>query len=204
MSGTILETKTGQYSFFFFFCSILQQSLVALEAFNYLLKFWDFPTLSEILQYKPWLPEELFTFISQEGDDKSLWNPFPWLSLIPFCPTGESSRTSRQHVLKLGFPEPERERERERETWVCQLLSHVGLCMDCSPPGFSVRGILQTRMLEWVAILFSRTSSRSKDWTRISCIAGRFFTIWATREAQRVAAKWFFWHLNPGLHPNYL
>ena len=83
----------------------------------------------------------------------------------------------------------------------CQTLCNP---VDCSPPGSSVRGILQTRMLEWVAILFSRASSRSRDWTQISCIAGRFFTVWATREAQRVAAKWFCWHLNPGLHPHYL
>ena len=53
--------------------------------------------------------------------------------------------------------------------------------MDCSLPGSSVHGILQARILEWVAMPFSRGSSRSKDWTWVSCIAGRFFTIWATR-----------------------
>ena len=56
--------------------------------------------------------------------------------------------------------------------------------MDCSPSGSSVHGILQTRILEWVAILFSRESSWPRDQTRVSCIAGRFFTVWATREAQ--------------------
>ena len=55
--------------------------------------------------------------------------------------------------------------------------------MDCSPPGSSVHGILQARILEWVAIHFSRWSSQSRDQTHISCIAGRSFTIWATREA---------------------
>ena len=55
--------------------------------------------------------------------------------------------------------------------------------MDCSPPGSSVHGILQARILEWVTIFFSRGSSWSKDWTRVSCTAGRFFTIWVTREA---------------------
>ena len=54
--------------------------------------------------------------------------------------------------------------------------------MDCSPPGFSP-GILQARILEWVAIPFSRGSSQSRDRTWVSCIAGRFFTVWATREA---------------------
>ena len=52
--------------------------------------------------------------------------------------------------------------------------------VDCSPPGSSVPGILQARILEWVAIPFSRGSSQSRDWTQISCIAGSLFTIWAT------------------------
>ena len=52
---------------------------------------------------------------------------------------------------------------------------------DCSLPGSSAHGILQTRILEWVAILFSRGSSRHRNQTRVSCIVGRFFTNWATR-----------------------
>ena len=55
--------------------------------------------------------------------------------------------------------------------------------MDCSPPCSSVHGIIQERVLEWVAIPFSRRSSRSRDWTLVSCFAGRFFTIWDTRKA---------------------
>ena len=57
--------------------------------------------------------------------------------------------------------------------------------MDYSPPGFSVHGILQARILEWVAMPFSRESSQPKDWTQVSCIAGGIFTVWVTREAQR-------------------
>ena len=56
--------------------------------------------------------------------------------------------------------------------------------MGCSLPGSSVRGILQARILEWVAIPFSWGSSQPRDQTQVSCIAGRFFTVWATREAQ--------------------
>ena len=52
--------------------------------------------------------------------------------------------------------------------------------MDCSLPGYSVHGILQARILEWVATSFSKGSFRLKDLAHISCIAGRFFTIWAT------------------------
>ena len=47
--------------------------------------------------------------------------------------------------------------------------------MGCSPPGSSVHGILQARILEWVAIPFSRGSSQLRDQTWVSCIAGRFF-----------------------------
>ena len=54
--------------------------------------------------------------------------------------------------------------------------------MDCNLPGFSVHGISQAWILEGVAISFSRGSSPPRDWTRISYIAGRCFTLWATRE----------------------
>ena len=62
---------------------------------------------------------------------------------------------------------------------IVQLLSCVLLFrnpMDCSPPGSSVHGISQARILEWMAISFSRESAWARDWTHISCIAGRFFT----------------------------
>ena len=47
-------------------------------------------------------------------------------------------------------------------------------------------GILQARVLEWVAMPLSRGSTQPRDQTQVSCIAGRFFTIWATREAQQI------------------
>ena len=56
--------------------------------------------------------------------------------------------------------------------------------MHCSLPGSSEHGILQTRILEWVAISFNRESSWSRDQIRVYCTAGRFFNVWATREAQ--------------------
>ena len=65
-------------------------------------------------------------------------------------------------------------------TQLCQTLCNP---MDCSPPGSSVHGILQARILEWIAIFFSKGSSRPRDRAQVSCIAGRFFTIWATGEA---------------------
>ena len=52
--------------------------------------------------------------------------------------------------------------------------------MNCSPPGSSVHGIFQARLLECIAISFSRVSSQPRNWTQVSCIHGRFFTDWAT------------------------
>ena len=71
--------------------------------------------------------------------------------------------------------------------WVSKVAqSYLTLCnpKDCSLPGSSVHGIFQARGLEWVAISFSRGSSRTRDRTWVSRIAGRCFTVWATREAQ--------------------
>ena len=54
------------------------------------------------------------------------------------------------------------------------------------PKDYTVYGILQSRILEWVAFPFPRGSSQSRDWTQNSGIAGGFFTNWATREAQKI------------------
>ena len=56
----------------------------------------------------------------------------------------------------------------------CPTLCHP---VDCSPPGSSAHGILQARILDWVAISSSRVSSQPRDWTHVSCIAGGFFAI---------------------------
>ena len=63
----------------------------------------------------------------------------------------------------------------------CQTLCDL---MNCSPSGSSAHGILQARILEWVAISFSRGSSRLRDRTLVSCIAGELFTVWATRAGE--------------------
>ena len=56
--------------------------------------------------------------------------------------------------------------------------------MDYSPLGSSLHGILQAKILEWVAISFSRGSSRPRDWTQVSCIAGRCSTVWASKYSE--------------------
>ena len=55
--------------------------------------------------------------------------------------------------------------------------------IDYSPLGSSAHGILQARILEWVAMPSSRGFSQPRDWTQVSHIAGGFFTVWATRKA---------------------
>ena len=78
----------------------------------------------------------------------------------------------------------------------------------CDPMDYTVHGILQPRILEWVAFPFSRRSSQPRDQTKVSCIAGRFFTSWATKKknlgwkrlykrVQRQARcwEWTFFHI---------
>ena len=75
---------------------------------------------------------------------------------------------------------------------------------------YIVHGILQVRILEWVAFPFSRGSSQPRDQTQVSHIAGRFFISWATREAQAVFGIWQLyqemgvgptWENNGHFHP---
>ena len=72
----------------------------------------------------------------------------------------------------------------KKESEVAQSCPTLCDPVDCSLPGSSLHGILQARILEWIAISFSRGSSRPRDRTPVSRIAGRRFNLWATREAQ--------------------
>ena len=64
--------------------------------------------------------------------------------------------------------------------------SCLTLCdpIECSLSGSSIHGIFQARVLEWIAISFSRGSSWPRNWTQVSRFAGRRFTVWATRKAE--------------------
>ena len=62
---------------------------------------------------------------------------------------------------------------------LCQPCPALSDPLDCSPPGPSVHGTSQARILEWMVISFSRGSSRPRDRTPISCIVGRFLYHWA-------------------------
>ena len=74
------------------------------------------------------------------------------------------------------------ERCQEVKVLFAQLCPTLYNLVDYSLPGSSVHRILQARILECVAVSFSRRSSWPRGWILVSCIAGRFFTVWATRE----------------------
>ena len=72
---------------------------------------------------------------------------------------------------------------KESESEVVQSCPTLRNPVDGSLPGSSLHGILQERILEWVAISFSRGSSQLRDRTWVFCIAGRHFNLWATRDS---------------------
>ena len=72
----------------------------------------------------------------------------------------------------------------EKRKWSSSVMSDSLWPVDCSPPSSSIHRILQARILEWVAISFSRGSSQPRNRTQVSHTAGRFFTVWAMRKAR--------------------
>ena len=94
-------------------------------------------------------------------------------------------RTLAVHCVLILNPVPGwRSSKRESESEIA--LSYSTLCdpMDRSLPDSSIHGIFQARTLEQVAISFTRRSSRPRDWTLVSGIVGRCFTLWATSQVQ--------------------
>ena len=143
---------------------------------------------------------------------KDLAQGLPWCSSsqdseLPTQGAGIQSLVRELDPISCSWdPAQPKKKKLKKESEVSQ--SCPALCdpLDCSPPGSSIRGIFQARVLEWgaicslpgfpvhgiflarvlewVAISFSRGSSRPRDWTQVSRIVGRCFTIWATREVQ--------------------
>ena len=112
----------------------------------------------------------------------AIWSLVPLPILKPAWTSGSSWFTYycslAWRILSITLLAWERERE------VAQSCPTLCDPVDCSPAGSLVYGIFQAWILEWVAISFSRGSSRPRDWTQVSRIVGRRFTVWATREAQ--------------------
>ena len=135
------------------------------------------------------------TSILTSSDGTLLWfEGILWVALFPpkryvKVPT---SRTSKCDLyLGMGLLQVKLVKmrwytvEKKEESEVVQSCRTLCNPMDCRPPGSSVHGISQARILEWVATSFSRGTSWPRDWTQVSRIAGRHFTLWATREAIR-------------------
>ena len=94
---------------------------------------------------------------------------------LKFCKHTLIANNQRQYAVPLSLSS------------VCVLVAQLCLTvcnpMNCSPPASSVHGILQARILKWVASPFSRGSSQPRDWTWVFHTADIFFTIWTTWEA---------------------
>ena len=102
-----------------------------------------------------------------------LWNPPNWFLIASPFPSPLPGR----YIQSGGFVDI------YHCVCTCSIMSDSLQPMDCSPPGSSVLGILQTRILEWVAMPSFRGSFQPRDQTQVSGIVGRFFTAWATSEA---------------------
>ena len=105
---------------------------------------------------------------------------------IAYIWTLQLGPTSRFSVLSIGLNIGQIQKytllKWKSESEVAQSCPTLCHPVDCSPPGSSIHGILQARILEWVAISFPRGSSQLRDWTQVSHIAGRCFNLWPTRE----------------------
>ena len=77
-------------------------------------------------------------------------------------------------------------KKKVKESEVAQSCPTLCDPIDCSLSGSSVHGFFQAMVLEWIAISFSRGSSQPRARTRVSCIVDRRFTVWATREVQKI------------------
>ena len=128
----------------------------------------------------------LVTSVVSNSVQPHTWQPTRLL--CPWDPPGKNIGVGCHFLLQCMKVKSERE--------VAQLCPTLRDPMDCSLPGSSVHGIFQARVLEWIAISFSRGSSRPRDWTQVSCIIGRRFTLWATREAPS-----FIYTYTPNLSP---
>ena len=120
--------------------------------------------------------------------------------LYPWNSPGKNTRVASHSLLQGDLSDPEIELRSPALQADSLPLSHMGssplsnsevaqscptLCdpIACSLPASSTHGVFQARILEWVAISFSRGSSQPRDRTLVSHTAGRLFTVWATREA---------------------
>ena len=158
-----------------------------------------------------WMEVEIWTILTRPRDFfKNFWLDYSWFTMLHSCQV--YSKMNQWYIyiypLKKFFSVSTLSLQHAKHSSLCYTVcpysfsilyivvlsvSHSVMCKILRPhelyslPGFSVHGILQARILEQVAIPFSRGSSQYRDWTWVSSNAGRFFTLWATREAPHCA-----------------
>ena len=141
-----------------------------------------------------WQPSKWYTLFDQAESCLHPWC-WGWGKLSELRVEGEwmSKIKSRWFPQKQGMDPGQTDRRKwstkmccnmnqKNQSEVAQSCPTLRGPMDGSPPGSSIHGIFQARVLEWGAISFSRRSSQPRNWTQVSHIIGRCFTVWATRE----------------------
>ena len=132
-------------------------------------------------QYSRQLWSECHSVVSNSLQSHGLYSP--WNSLNQNTGVGSLS------LLQGIFPTQGSNPGLPHCRWILyQLSNHAAAAAKslqscptlCNPMDYTIHGILQAGILEWAAFPFSRGSSRPRDRTQVSCIAGRFFTSWAT------------------------
>ena len=111
------------------------------------------------------------------------WSGRPGGTSLAVTADGGSEQGRGKATGQLGICQ--RSQEAVKVKWKVKVAQS---CPTLSPMDYTVHGILQARILEWVAVPFSKGSSQPRDQTQVSCNAGRFFTSWATRK--QGAHKW--------------
>ena len=124
-----------------------------------------------LVGYSPWGHKELdMTECTRTGQDRYI------LFSDTKCPLANLPPKSAWNTCLSGA-------DQDQNVLVAQLFPTLCDPMNCSLPGSSVHGISQARKLKWAAISFSRVFSWPRDLAQVSCIAGRFFTVWATNRS---------------------
>ena len=164
----LISLWTPSWVLSFFLVSPHKYSLLVSQSFSDISKYSGNPKWINWIQYFALKPD-LFLIVLH-----SPHHPLP----VPYNSNGAKIRQILGHILALLILAVRPWGTQKVKVLVVQSCPTLCNPMDCNPPGSSVHGILQARILEWVAISFSRRSS----WPRVSCIACIFFIIWGTRD----------------------
>ena len=147
------------------------------------------PTLCSPVDYSPpgsfvpgILQERILEWVAIPFSRGSSW-PRDWTQLSYMA--GRFFTILATLLLQLHILELFSELFMKKESEVAQSCPTLCDPLDCSPPGSSIHGIFQARILEWVAISFSRRSSQPRNWTQVSRIIGKCFTVWAMTHSQK-------------------